>query len=186
MSFSTFSRFIAITGVTFLLIGCVSVPNFEGMFLPYKSAKLEGENIKIEAEDDSFEILPGQFEPPFQTSPMSPIIWTSIYSETLPDGSIYDTRLADSANHALVYGAKKVRLYHPIIEKPLYGVLLLNQKPVTAVGPAANFYSIQIPEDKIEKVKQGSVQVLYESVDRTYYSISMYAWVLWVSDKPFE
>lgn len=186
MFVSAVLRFICLSVLLVPLVSCVAVPDFEAMFGPYKSAKLEGQNIKIMAEDKSFEIVPGEFEPPFQTTPMSPIIWTSIYSETLPDGSIYDTSLADSAGHALTYGAKKVRLYHPVVDQPLYGVLLFNQKPVTAIGSAANSYSIQIPEDKIAKVKQGSVQVLYESVDRTDYSINMYAWVLWVSDQPFE
>lgn len=185
MSFSII-RFFMLTVLTVSLTACVSIPDFENMFGPYTQAKLQGENIKIEAEDNSFAIVSGEFEPPFQTSPMSPIIWTSIYSETLPDGSIYAQSLTDSVSQALNHGAKKVRLYHPIIQDPLYGVLLLNQKPVTAIGRAAESYSIQIPDDDIRAVKAGKMRVLYESVDRTDYTINMYAWVLWVSDQPFE
>lgn len=186
MLFSNVIRFFTLVILALSLVACVSVPNFEAMFGPYKNAKLQGDDIKIMAEDNSFEIVSGDFEPPFQTSPMSPIIWTSIYSETLPDGSIYAKSLVDSASRALNNGAKKVRLYHPVAQNPLYGVLLFNQKPVTAIGRAADFYSIQIPGDKIKNLKDGNVQVLYESVDRTDYTINMYAWVLWVSDQPFE
>jgi len=186
MSFSTMIRFFLTAIFALSLAGCVSVPDFETMFDPYQKAQLQGDDIKIEAEDHSFEIVSGDFEPPFQTRPMSPIIWTSIYSETLPDGSIYGRSLVDSASQALSYGAKKVRLYHPIVQDPLYGVLLLNQKPVTAIGKTANAYLIHIPDDKIKNVKDGHVHVLYESVDRSDYSINMYAWVLWVSNRPFD
>jgi len=72
------------------------------------------------------------------------------------------------------------------VPDPLYGVLLLNQKPVTAIGKTANAYLIKIPDDKIKNVKDGHVHVLYESVDRSDYSINMYAWVLWVSNQPFD
>lgn len=186
MSFSIFVRMSVMSMLALFLTACVSVPNFESMFYPYKSAKLQGENIKIMAEDNSFEIVSGEFNPPFQTSPMSPIIWTSIYSETLPDGSIYGRTLANSAIQALNHGAKRVRLYHPIVQDPLYGVLLLNQKPITAIGKASEAYLIQIPDKKIQALKEGHIDVLYESVERTDYTINMYAWVLWVSDKPFE
>lgn len=186
MFFSNLIRFLMLSVMVLPLMACISVPDFESRYGPYESARLQGSDVKIMAEDHSFEIVPGEFEPPFQTSPMSPIIWTSIYSETLPDGSIYGENLVDSVADALTYGAKKVRLFHPVAPAPLYGVLLLNQKPITAVGRAADFYSIQIPEDKIKNVKDGNVQVLYESVDRTDYAINTYAWVLWVSDKPFE
>ena len=46
-------------------MACIAVPNFESSFNPYKSAKLEGRDIKIEAEDHSFEITLDKFEPPF-------------------------------------------------------------------------------------------------------------------------
>lgn len=148
----------------------------------YTAGFLKGKGVKIEALDKSFVISEGSFTPPFQANARN-IHLTPIYSTN----SISDRNsLIDSYNLALKNGAKKVIVHHPASSKPLYGVLLLNQRASLATGPAARSYLIDINTKYINEAKNGGISVTFEPVSAGDSSIKLYGWVLWLSDVPFE
>lgn len=168
-----------------LLGGCASMV-MENHYAPYKSGALQGDGVRIEAEDGSFILKEGRFTPPFQTvhtSDTNSVSVASYANGVKPSGA----SLIDSYGVALRHGAKKVRVYHPAATEPLYGVLALNKKMFKyAVGPSARSYLIRIPESYVHEATDGGVSVVYEPVSWNGRPKAKFiGWALWLSDSPF-
>jgi hypothetical protein len=158
----------------------------ESLYSPYKSGTLQGEGIRIEAEDGSFILKEGRFTPPFQMDHAnipSSLAWASYRTGVVPSSP----SLIESYDLALGHGAKKVRIYHPAATEPLYGVLALNKKMFNhATGPSARSYLIRIPDSYIQDATDGGISVVYEPVSyKGYAKVKLIGWALWMSDSPF-
>jgi hypothetical protein len=137
------------------------------------------ENLRIEAEDGSFELLPGQqFVTPFEnyTSPLR-----CVNGSLLEGVSIALSRC----------GAQRVRVYVEGQDTPLYGVLMLNRAIMAAYGPGARSYEIYLAPDKVAEAVRGRTAVSYEIVNfnktNNYGKTTkgrFYSWALWVSKYP--
>lgn len=166
----------------FCLSGCSGVFDRDSRYTPVHKGYLIGNGVKIEAVDKSFVITEGAFIPPFQT----------VMSDwSIPLFKHKDINIADWSNYALKHGAKKVTIYHPSANKPLYGVLLLNPAVKHAAGPGGRSYYIKIPDSYVNAANSGRISVVYETVQSSapeWYQRSgteYYTWVLWLSGRPF-
>jgi hypothetical protein len=177
------SLFLVTSLFLLVLVGCSMNPLEDNWYSPYRSGALQGKGIRIEAEDGSFVIEEGKFTPPFQTYHSSYRLTYAIFDNgTRPSRP----QIIEDFNGALIIGAKRVKVYHPSVKQPLYGILLLNKKRVKTRGAAAQSYLIRIPESRVNDAKGGRVSVVYETVSVTDNTTAkLIGWALWLSDVPF-
>jgi len=146
------------------------------------------DDVRIVAEDQSFELKPGQrFVSPFQSD---------LWGFGCDISSINGTNVLNSADAGLRCGGKRVLVFHGNNPEPLYGVLVLNRAIVAAKGPASRSYMIKIADDKIAHAREGNTSVSFEIMkwdEQKRWSTSgrtvtnektAYAWILWVSAYP--
>lgn len=183
MKFQTVLRSVFLLISVSILGGCATLEDY---YSPYESGTLQGEGVRIEAEDGSFILKKGRFTPPFQT--VHSVYMPSItFASDLTGVAPSSPSLIGAYGLALRQGAKKVRIYHPAATEPLYGVLLLNQKmPGYSTGPAARSYLIRVPDSYVKEATDGRVSVVYEPVTHSVHPNAKFiGWALWLSDSPF-
>lgn len=166
-----------------LLGGCIVA---ESWYSPYEKGVLQGEGVRIEAEDGSFILKEGRFSPPFQTVQThgSHSLAYAAYVNGAPPNGI---KLIHAHNIALQHGAKRVKVYHPAANEPLHGVLALNKRmPRYSTGPSGQSYLIRIPDSYVNDAVDGRMSVVYEPVAwKGHPNGKFIGWALWLSDTPF-
>jgi hypothetical protein len=185
MKFQMILRSVILLVAVSMLGGC-AVLQWEKYYEPYESGALQGEGVRIEAEDGSFVLKEGRFTPPFQTfhaSDANSIFFAAFTNGSPPPG----VPLINSYDLALRQGAKKVRVFHPAANEPLYGVLALNKRMFKfATGASARSYLIRIPDSYVNEATGGGVSVVYEPVSwKGQPKGEIIGWALWMSDSPF-
>lgn len=138
-------------------------------------------NLRIVAEDGSFELVGGQqFSTPFHSD---------VWGRPMPD--LVDSRIVEGFAAARAAGARSVRVHVAGRAEPLHGVLVLSRVFGSAEGPGARSYQISVPADKIEAAYAGRTAVAFENVryirrwDSGQRSPAQWrSWVLWLSMTP--
>lgn len=151
--------------------------------VPISGGVVANKDIRIVAEDRSFELVGGQrFSTPFSVNDWAP--GTAAFTSTANMISHYET--------SLTHGAQLVRVYQDGYEEPLYGVLVFNDAIAAAYGPASRSYMIKIPQDKLDAARSGVTAVAYEKMnwkatwsDGSSSNKYWYGWALWLSSYPF-
>jgi hypothetical protein len=165
-----FLRFIFLS-VALFLIGCAALPP-----VLVKEGRLITPGTSIEAMDGSFVIKSGE------------IFNTPFYSNRFENASTVcriftGPGMASKYDIGIKCGGKRVRVRIPGLSEPLYGVLMFEQFPGTAQGPASRLYQLEIPQNYVEAAKGGRVSVVYEIVTAPS-KLEYFAWILWLSDRP--
>lgn len=149
--------------------GCVSQA---GDFVRPEVAELDAPGTWIEAEDGSFRIVAGDdVRTPFWAydCPARPVTTNFALGERL--------------------GGYRVRVKHPDVAEPLYGILSFCHVHESARGPILRSYNIRVPADRVAQTTAGRVSVVYEPYGyvRPYAdgTADVPAWILWLSRSPF-
>lgn len=167
-------------GTLFATSGCVPQELTDRTKYSVNEGLLANEDMRIVAQDGSFEIEGGEgFRIPFDID-----MWEEATGFEPSD-------LVDSHEDALARGAKRVRVYVDGLDEPLHGVLAFNKMIRAAHGPGARSYRVQIPQERIASATQGNTTVTFEAVDyrREFRGADpedlwWYGWVLWLADTP--
>lgn len=147
--------------------------------IPVERGIIATPNVTITAEDNSFILVSGtEFRSPFQVN-----------LQKIPvDGrDTFEEHLRELSSVYLKLGAKRVKV--DVGGKQLYGVLSLNMMPAGAYGPASRMYRIEIPQEYIDAASSARVSVVYEKVDVRHSrrgTLTVSAWILWLSDAPIR
>ena len=167
-----------------LIAACLSFSSCVGSIFDtlrvVETGQLATTGARIEAEDGSFVIESGKsFTSPFSCH--TPGV------HNLPKG------LADRYGESLAAGARKVRVFVPGREAPLFGVLALERIPGNSIGPGAESYLISIPDEYVAAAERGQVSVVFESVDVLVHNLFRdtnrpygWSWALWLSVRPLR
>lgn len=92
----------------------------------------------------------------------------------------------DKWREATAFGAQYVRVTHPGLPRPLFGVLALCRVHNSATGAASRAYRIQVPQEYVEATTDGRVSVVWEPSGATNDDMRDAAsWILWLSREPF-
>lgn len=152
--------------------------------VPIRYGTLVNENLRIVAQDGSFELEPGEdFETPFS------VYW---WNGQAPVSGTQN--LVNEHQQAAEQGARRVRIEMEGEERDLYGLLVFNQAVQSSSGPARQSYYLQVPEDKLQSALNGNVAVAYELIDWDHtYTVdgsprsrdkTWLSWILWISRTP--
>jgi hypothetical protein len=148
------------------------------VYIPVKEGIIASPNVTLEARDGSFTLVSGKpFAPPFQMKCFG------------SEGVIRSTKLHTSQYpEYLKAGAKQVWIKIEGRGKPFHGLLALCQAFRESIGPAAKSYKIEITPDQIEAAAHGRIVMLFEwvAVNESGPEGQGIAWVLFISDRPFE
>lgn len=136
--------------------------------------KITTDGLVIKAENGSFVLEKGTFDPPFQLD---------TYNAKL--GQWNKDNIKDNVLGALEMGAEKVKVKVPGYDEEFYGVLALSKvDAMRAEGPASRSYLLSVPDTYAANAQGGRTSVVYEP-----HSLgggqSWFSWVLWLSDVPF-
>lgn len=171
---------LAFTLVATLSSGCVHSYN-----VPTQGS-LGSEGVVITAEDGSFTLKPGErFRPPFSGCPE---VWKS--------SSMSDRILVAPAHWSswLERGAKRVRVSHPSVKEPLYGILAFCPVSEKGPSPVQRAYYVLVPDATVQKTEGGYMEVVFEPYDFESgvfeswggATVTVVAWALFLSRTPFE
>lgn len=129
--------------------------------------------VIIEGEERSFRIVAGR---PFRTP-----FWS------------YDCPAAPTTrNHELAerLGAQRVRVTHPAVSEPLYGILAFCHVHPDVQGPTRRSYQLHVPDERVAQTEGGRVAFVAETTGhmRTYGdgAHNLPAWILWISRRPLS
>jgi hypothetical protein len=121
---------------------------------------------------DNFVIESGrQFEIPFLLGP-----WQS--------NSAVSAKLPEEYKRWLGKGARRVSVTVDGREQPLYGVMTFHTLYGWAKGPATRSFSVRLDDRYIQDASDGRIAVIFELASNGAGKES-FAWVLWLSDRPF-
>jgi hypothetical protein len=142
--------------------------------MPVPIGRIGTDGVTIVSEDGDEQPLwqlsweSESWDAPFHTTHCSPNASTNTYTA------------------ALRQGAKRVRVYTPGREMPLFGVLALCRVPTHATGPASRMYLVRVPADRVARATDGRVSLIFEPVTLTGGPAApqAHAWQLWISDAP--
>lgn len=169
-------KFIVIVMGFVFITGCSGVPTLSG-YTPIGQGIVTEYGLTIKAEDGSFTLSKGRFEPPFTSS---------IATNYTPDLAVVHSKseVLYKYSEAMALGAKKVRVVHPASPEPLYGIILFNPKAGQAKGPEARSYALRIPSYYVTNALGGNMSVVFESSPLRSSDYRAYTWILWLSDVP--
>jgi hypothetical protein len=153
---------------------------------PLQTLSIGTENLVIEALDGSFKWEYGQnYNVPLDF----PFFQWSSTNKSLA----ISTELFSKINEG---NAKKVMVYTPYSDKPVYGYLQISKvhTPCIDEAPETRSYYVQVPESYYSASQGGKISVMYESYMCTSGKWSdgtspsnkhgYSTWVLWLSDRP--
>lgn len=146
---------------------------------PIDLGSIETPGVVIHGPNNSFTYRSGEHFRPARNS--------RCYRSGAPQ--ISADALVTSAGTALQLGAEHVTVEVPGRERPLNGLLLLCDVPLTATGPASRSYRIVVPESYVQGATGGRMSAVFERVDHTNHegaAVWYFAWVLWLSDEPIR
>jgi hypothetical protein len=143
------------------------------------AAELITPGITLKAADGSFTLYPGE---PFQTSGFSKTDNNNLGSGS-GCGEFSYQAVVSRYREALKCGGIPVRVYASGRSDVIYGVLLLNQldPSIQALGIS---YRIEVPRPAIRTAARGEMTVLFATAASE--SVSQYAWLLWLANRPLN
>lgn len=85
----------------------------------------------------------------------------------------------------LAKGGRRVQIHVKGREQPLYGVITFHRLWKWARGPATRSFSVRLDPKYIDDASDGRIAVVYELATNDDGNHHSFAWVLWLSDRPF-
>ena len=163
---------VALLGLLWLA-GCVPAT----VYVPVRQVSMVGEGITIRAVDGGFALQAGApFAPPFQMKCVGS--GRTVKTEQIGWGDYEQWRQG---------GARPVQVTVPGRAEPLHGLLAICEKLQGTVGPAADFYRIELENADIDAAAHGLLTVRFELApigDGSYDDYAV-AWALFLHDKPY-